>query len=144
MTVAAMLKHKGHEVVTIQPSATVAAVARLLSSRRIGAVVVRNGNGPLLGVASERDIIHALAAHGTGALEMATEQIMTRAIQTATPGTTIIEAMEMMTSGRFRHLPVLENGTLIGIVSIGDVVKARIMQQAQEVDSLKAYVAGSV
>jgi CBS domain-containing protein len=144
MTVAAMLKHKGHEVVTVQPSATIAAVARLLSSRRIGAVVVRNGDGPLLGVASERDIIHALAAHGSAALEMTAEQIMTKAIETATPETTITEAMEMMTAGRFRHLPVLESGTLIGIVSIGDVVKARIMQQAQEVDSLKAYVAGSV
>jgi CBS domain-containing protein len=143
MTVAAMLKHKGHEVVTIQPGATVAAVARLLSSRRIGAVVVRDGDGPLLGVASERDIIHALAAHSAAALEMTADQIMTREIKTATPATTITEAMEMMTAGRFRHLPVLEKGALIGIVSIGDVVKTRIMQQAQEVDSLKAYVAGT-
>jgi CBS domain-containing protein len=87
---------------------------------------------------------HALAANGAAALEMTAERIMTKAIETATPQTTIIEAMEMMTVGRFRHLPVLENGALIGIVSIGDVVKARIMQQAQEVDSLKACVAGSV
>jgi CBS domain-containing protein len=97
---------------------------------------VRNGEGPLLGVASERDIIRALAAHGAAALEMTVAQIMARAIQTADPSTTISEAMEMMTAGRFRHLPVLEQGALVGIVSIGDVVKARIMEQEHEVDSL--------
>jgi CBS domain-containing protein len=75
---------------------------------------------------------------------MTAEQIMTRKLKTATLGTTVIEAMEMMTEGRFRHLPVLENGQLIGIVSIGDVVKTRIMEQEHEVDSLKAYVAGTV
>ena len=144
MFIAAVLKHKGNEVVTVQLNESVAALARLLSARRIGAVVVRNGEGPLLGVASERDIIHALAAHGAAALEMRVEQIMTRAIETANPSTTISEAMEMMTVGRFRHLPVLEHGALVGIVSIGDVVKARIMEQEPEVDSLKAYVAGTV
>ena len=144
MFIAAILKHKGNEVVTVQLNESVAALARLLSARRIGAVVVRSGEGPLLGVASERDIIRALSAHGAAALEMTLEQIMTRAIQTADPSTTISEAMEMMTVGRFRHLPVLEHGALVGIVSIGDVVKARIMEQEHEVDSLKAYVAGTV
>ena len=142
MTVAAMLKHKGHDVVSVQPTVSVAEITRLLSARRIGAVVVRNGAEPLLGVLSERDIIHALAANGARALDMTARQLMTHAPHCATLDTTIIEAMEMMTEGRFRHLPVIDRGALIGIVSIGDVVKARIMQQAQEVDSLKAYVAG--
>jgi CBS domain-containing protein len=143
MTVAAMLKHKGHDVVSVQPTVSVAEITHLLSGRRIGAVVVRDGTEPLLGLVSERDIIHALAAKGAGALELTAGQLMTHAPQCATPQTTITEAMEMMTEGRFRHLPVLDHGALVGIVSIGDVVKARIMQQEQEVDSLKAYVAGA-
>ena len=143
MYLATILKHKGNEVVTVQPDASVATIVRLLSARRIGAVLVRQGEGPLLGVASERDIIHAVAAHGAAALDMAADQIMTRAVETVSPNTTITEAMEMMTVGRFRHLPVLEHDALIGIVSIGDVVKARIMEQEHEVDSLKAYVAGT-
>jgi CBS domain-containing protein len=142
MTVAAMLKHKGREVISVEPTATVAEISTLLSARHIGAVVVQISSEPLLGVVSERDIVHALANYAAGALQMTAGQIMTRSPQTATPQTTIIEAMEMMTEKRFRHLPVLEHGRLVGIVSIGDVVKARIMQQAQEVDSLKAYVGG--
>ena len=143
MTVAAMLKHKGHEVVSVEPTVSVAEIARLLSARHIGAVLVRTGAEPLLGVVSERDIVHALAANGARALELTAVQLMTHAPQCATPQTTITEAMEMMTEGRFRHLPVLDHGQLVGIVSIGDVVKARIMQQDHEVDSLKAYVAGT-
>jgi CBS domain-containing protein len=143
MMVAAILKHKGHEVVSVRPAASISDVAHLLSERRIGAVIVRVGDGPLLGVVSERDIIHALAGHGAHALDMTAEQIMTRTLRTATPSTTMTEAMEIMTEGRFRHLPVLEDGQLIGIVSIGDVVKTRIMEQEYEVDSLKAYVAGT-
>jgi CBS domain-containing protein len=143
MMIAAILKHKGCEVVSVHPTATISDVVHLLSERRIGAAVVRVGESPLLGVVSERDIIHALAGHGGHALDMTAEQIMTRTLKTATPGTTVIEAMEMMTEGRFRHLPVLEDGELIGIVSIGDVVKTRIMEQEHEVDSLKAYVAGT-
>ena len=143
MMVAAILKHKGNEVVSVHPTATNSDVAHLLSEKRIGAVVVRVGENPLLGVVSERDIIRALADHGAHALNMTAEQIMTRTLKTATPATTVIEAMEMMTEGRFRHLPVLEGGQMIGIVSIGDVVKARIMEQEYEVDSLKAYVAGT-
>ena len=103
---------------------------------------MQTSSEPLLGVVSERDIVHALANYAAGALRMTAGQIMTRAPQTASPQTTIIEAMKLMTEKRFRHLPVLELGRLVGIVSIGDVVKARIMQQAQEVDSLKAYVGG--
>jgi CBS domain-containing protein len=143
MTIAAILKHKGHDVASVAPTVTVAELTRLLSARRIGAAVVQDAADQLLGIVSERDIVHALAANGARALEMTAGQLMTRALRTAAPQNTVGEAMAMMTAGRFRHLPVLERGVLVGIVSIGDIVKARIMQQDQEVDSLKAYVAGA-
>lgn len=143
MTIAAILKHKGYDVASVRPSVTVADVARLLAGRRIGAVVVQDAGEHLLGIVSERDIIHALAASGAAALDMTAGQLMTRALRTAAPQMTIEEAMAVMTAGRFRHLPVVEHGALLGIISIGDVVKARIMQQEQEVDSLRAYVAGA-
>lgn len=143
MTVAAILKHKGHEVAAVAPTATIAEVAALLSARRFGAVPVRDAAGQLLGIVSERDIVHSLANNGATTLEMTAGQLMTRALTTATPATTVLEAMAMMTAGRFRHLPVLEGGRLVGIISIGDVVKSRILQQEAEVDSLKAYVAGA-
>lgn len=142
MTIAAMLRHKGYDVASVRPTVSIAEVARLLSGRRIGAVVVQDEQDHLLGIVSERDIVHALAANGAAALEMTAGQLMTRALRTATPAMTVDQAMTLMTAGRFRHLPVVEHGALLGIVSIGDVVKARIMQQDHEVDSLKAYVAG--
>ncbi len=144
MTVAAMLRHKGHDVASVRPTDKIAAVIELLSRRRIGAAVVLDAAEQLLGIVSERDIVHAMAANGARALEMTAGQLMTRALRTATPETTVQEAMAMMTKGRFRHLPVLQHGELVGIVSIGDVVKARILQQDHEVDSLRAYVTGSV
>ena len=97
----------------------------------------------LLGIVSERDIVHSLASNGARTLEMTAGQLMTRALKTVTPQTTEEEAMTMMTAGRMRHLPVLDQGKLRGLISIGDVVKARIMKQDHEVDSLKAYVAGA-
>jgi CBS domain-containing protein len=143
MTVAAILRHKGHDVDSVRPIMTIADVARLLTRHRIGAVVVQDSSNRLLGIVSERDIVNALAAHGAHTLQMTAAQLMTRELHTATPRTTVPEAMELMTTGRFRHLPVLEDGVLVGIISIGDVVKARIMQQEFEVDSLKAYVTGA-
>ncbi len=144
MTVAAMLRHKGHEVASVRPTERIAEVAEQLSRRRIGAVVVLDAAQQLLGIVSERDIVHAIASNGARALEMTAGQLMTRALRTATPETTVGQAMALMTEGRFRHLPVLRHGELVGIVSIGDVVRARMMQQDHEVDSLRAYVAGSV
>ena len=142
MTIAAILRHKGTEIASVAPGERIDAVAGLLSTRRIGAVVVRDTTGRLLGIVSERDIIHGLAQSGADALAMSAAQLMTRAVQTATPRTTVAEAMATMTAGRFRHLPVMEDDALVGIVSIGDIVKARMDQQDHEVDSLKAYVAG--
>jgi len=142
MTIAAILKDKGHEVASVQPSDTIADLVQVLGSRRIGAVLVIDSAKQVLGIVSERDIVRALGVHGAATLSMAADQIMTRGLKTATPRTTVAEAMSMMTVGRFRHLPVMENGALVGLISIGDVVKTRIMQQEHEVDSLRTYVAG--
>jgi CBS domain-containing protein len=143
MTVAAILKHKGYQVTTVLPTASIAEVAEVLGTHRIGAVLVMDRAEQLLGIVSERDIVRSLAANGAHTLEMTAGQLMTRALQVATPDTTVEEAMRMMTEGRFRHLPVLDRGRVVGLISIGDVVKARIMEQESEVDSLKAYVAGT-
>lgn len=142
-TVAAILKHKGFQVTTIEPTATIAAVAGVLAERRIGAVLVMDRAEQLLGIVSERDIVRSLSANGARTLEMTAGQLMTRTLQVARPETTVAEAMTMMTVGRFRHLPVMDRDVLVGLISIGDVVKARIMEQEDEVDSLKAYVTGS-
>jgi CBS domain-containing protein len=143
-TVAAILKHKGYHVSTVKPTARVSEVAALLSERRIGAALVMDEAEQMLGIVSERDIVRALAANGTHTLEMTAGQLMTRTVQVAHPDTTVDQAMQVMTKGRFRHLPVMDHDTLIGLISIGDVVKARIMHQDTVVESLTAYVAGSV
>jgi CBS domain-containing protein len=142
MTIAAIIKQKGNAVTSIGPDATVAEVTHVLAEHRIGAAVVCNERGDLLGILSERDIVRSLAGHGASALDLHVSQLMTEHVTTAMPRTTVAEAMEMMTRGRFRHLPVMEQGRLVGLVSIGDVVKARMSQQEHEVDNLKAYVAG--
>lgn len=143
MTVAAILKQKGHEVAHVGPGATIAEVAQHLATRGIGAMLVCEPGGDLLGIISERDVVRSLATNGAPTLDMTVSELMTRNLTTATERTTVPEAMELMTRGRFRHLPILEDGRVTGIVSIGDIVKARMMQQEQEVDSLKAYVAGA-
>jgi CBS domain-containing protein len=143
-TVAAILKHKGYQVSTVDPTARVSEIAELLSERRIGAVLVMDNAEQMLGIVSERDIVRSLAANGARTLEMTAGQLMTRAVQVAHPESTVEQAMQMMTAGRFRHLPVIDHDTLIGLISIGDVVKARIIHQDTVVESLTAYVAGSI
>jgi len=142
-TVAAILKHKGYQVTTIDPTAKIEHIVAVLSEHRIGAVLVMDRADQLLGIVSERDIVRSLAANGARTLEMTAGQLMTRALQVARPETTVAEAMTRMTVGRFRHMPVMDHDVLVGVISIGDVVKARIMEQESEVDSLKAYVSGS-
>jgi CBS domain-containing protein len=141
MKLSAILKQKGGDVIAVSPNEPISEVIRVLAEKRIGAVLVRHGER-LEGILSERDIVRSLAANGAATFGMAAAELMTRSPQVASPDTTVAEAMEMMTDGRFRHLPVLAHGGLIGLVSIGDVVKARISQQEMEVDSLRAYVAG--
>jgi CBS domain-containing protein len=142
MTIAAILKHKGGHVSTVAPSTSIAALVQELAAKRIGAVLVVDTAERILGIVSERDVVGSLAANGAATLGMTASDLMTRAVKTASPRITVAEAMSIMTDGRFRHLPVVDSGALLGIISIGDVVKARIMQQEHEVDSLKAYVAG--
>jgi CBS domain-containing protein len=144
MSVASILRHKGHHVTSVSPKAGVDELARTLSDHRIGAVLVQDSAGQVLGIVSERDIVRALATDGAAALGKTAAQLMTGVLYTVSPQTTVAEAMARMTDSRVRHLPVLEGGDLVGMISIGDVVKARIDQQASEVDSLTAYVAGSV
>jgi len=143
MTIAAILKQKGRNVVHVDPSSSITDVVALLASQRIGAVLVLDRAGSLLGILSERDIVSEIAANGARALEMTAAQLMTQNITTASPSTRVEEAMALMTTGRFRHLPVVDGGALVGIISIGDVVKRLIEDQTHEVDSLKAYVAGA-
>ena len=143
MVIAGILKHKGSAVLTVPPEARVSEVVEILSTRRIGAVLVVDSSNHLEGILSERDVVCGLAEHGIAALDLTAEQLMTVDVQTATSQTSIAEAMEMMTDGRFRHVPVVDDGRLVGIVSIGDVVKAKIGEAEQEVDSLRAYVAGA-
>ena len=138
-TVAAILKHKGNQVTTVNPTATIAQVVDMLAALRIGAVLVIDHTDQLLGMVGER----AIAANGARTLEMTAGQVMTRNLQVAHPATTVAEAMTMMTIGRSRHLPVMDQDVLVGLISIGDVVKARIMEKESEVDSLKTYVAGT-
>jgi CBS domain-containing protein len=143
MTVAAILKHKGCEVFTARQTDTIAEVARILSARRIGAVVVIDSVGQLLGILSERDVVSALSSNGAWALELSVGQVMTRTFKTASLHTTTGEALAMMAAGHYRYLPVVDRGALIGLISIGDVVKNRIMQHEIEVDTLRAYVSGA-
>lgn len=143
MTVAAILKHKGDAVFSVRPEDLALDVAKVLAERRVGAVLVLDPDDQIMGIVSERDIARALAANGAGLLEMSAGQLMTRVLHTVSPSTTEVEAMEKMTANRVRHLPVLDDGALVGMISIGDVVKARIMEAERDVDALKAYVVGA-
>ncbi len=141
-TVAAILKHKGYQVSTVKPTARVFEIAQLLSEQRIGAVLVMDDGEQMLGIVSERDIVRCLAANATRTLDMTAGQLMTRAVQVAHPDTTVEQAMHIMTAGRFRHLPVVDHDTLVGLISIGDVVKARIADMELETGLLRdLYIA---
>jgi len=141
MTIASILRTKGADVVSVGVQDEVAAIARILSSNRIGAVLVRDAAGDVLGIVSERDIVRCVAAHGAAAVGMPAAELMTRALHTVTPRTKIAEALALMTDRRVRHLPVMaEDGALAGMVSIGDLVKARIEQAVHEAEELRHYV----
>ncbi len=143
MSVAAILKHKGCEIFAARPTDTIAEVARNLSDRSIGVVVVVDAVGTLLGMLSERDIVNALATNGAWALEMSAAQVMSSELKTVSPQTTTGQALALMAAGHHRYLPVVEGGALVGVISIGDVVKSRILQHEIEVDTLRAYVSGA-
>jgi CBS domain-containing protein len=142
MNVATILKAKGAEVATVSPSITLAEAVMLLTERRIGALVVMQDN-QLLGILSERDIVKAIAQSGAEALELPAREIMTSRIVTCGLNDSTEDLMDTMTEGRFRHLPVMERGELVGIISIGDVVKHRIAETVMETEALRLYITSS-
>ncbi|AOO83010.1 CBS domain-containing protein [Bosea vaviloviae] len=141
MNVAQLLGDKGHDVISVLPHRTLAEAVRTLSEKRIGAVVVTGADGALVGILSERDIIRALGANGAAALEMPVSRVMTAKVVTCRPQTSMDELMEMMTSGRFRHVPIVDDGRIVGIVSIGDVVKHRVAEIEAESRAMRDYIA---
>lgn len=144
MQVRHLLKDKGAIVVGISPAASLAEAARLLTEKRIGAVVVRKDDGPLLGILSERDLVKAMAAYGATALTQTVDRHLTREVVTCNLAHTMEDLMEMMTRGRFRHVPVLDDdGRLCGVVSIGDVVKNRIAETVREAEDLRVYISAT-
>ena len=141
MTVDHILLSKGRSVVTIEPDRTLAEATHLLSERKIGAVLVSDAFRPVLGILSERDIVRAIAEHGPGALSEPVSRFMTEKVITCTGHSGINELMEMMTDGKFRHVPVVEGGRLAGIVSIGDIVKHRLAEVEAESQAMREYIA---
>ncbi len=140
MTVKTILAAKGSAVVTIEPNTNVAAAAKLLAERRIGALVVTGPDCRIIAILSERDILRVVAARGADAFEVPLTEIMTRKVVTCSPSDTISSIMESMTDGKFRHVPVVDQGKLIGIVSIGDVVKHRLAEMEHEHSALRDYI----
>jgi CBS domain-containing protein len=140
MTVKAILSTKGNDVTTIEPTATLETAAAILAERRIGALVVLGADRRLIGILSERDIVRALAEQGAPALKEPLSQVMTRKVCTCTPADTVSAIMEQMTTGKFRHIPVVEQDRLVGIVSIGDVVKHRLTEMEHETAALRDYI----
>ena len=140
MTVKAIVFRKGRNVVTIGPSATLEAAIAKLAEHRIGAVVVLGAERRVIGILSERDIVRAFAEFGADALTKRLAQVMTREVATCGEGETAVSIMERMTTGKFRHIPVVENDRLAGIVSIGDIVKHRLWEMEQELAALRDYI----
>ena len=140
MTVKTILSQKGSDVATIAPTANVADAIKILCERKIGALVITGAGGRIIGIVSERDIVRTFGTHGAAALDMPLTEVMTRKVVTCEPADKMPEIMELMTTGKFRHLPVLEEDRLVGIISIGDVVKMRLAQLEHEQDALRDYI----
>lgn len=140
MTIATILAGKGHAVTTTQDDARVADVVRLLAEKRIGAVPVLGKDGQVRGVLSERDILYRLASDGAAMLERRAEEVMTAPAITVPSDLRILVALSLMTRRRVRHLPVVDAGQLVGLVSIGDLVKARIDRVEAEAEAMRDYI----
>jgi CBS domain-containing protein len=141
MNVKSILESKGRQVHTIGPNETLVVAIKHLTDRKIGALVVTEGDRKIVGILSERDIVRVLAKHGTSALDQQVRQAMTAKVKICNETHTINQVMEIMTQGRFRHLPIEKNGQLDGIISIGDVVKKRIEEVEREAEEIKQYIA---
>ncbi|WP_375429594.1 CBS domain-containing protein [uncultured Sphingomonas sp.] len=139
MTIAAILKTKGAEVVTLSPAATLAGAVALLAEKRIGAAPVVEGD-EVVGIFSERDVVYCLAAKGAAALALSVGEVMTAPARTVVPDEPVLGALSLMTQRRIRHLPVIEGGRLVGFVSIGDLVKHRIDRIEHEAAAMRSYI----
>ena len=140
MTVKEILSHKGVDVVTTDPHASIADAVKLLATRRIGAVVVTGADQRIVGILSERDIVRVLAEQGPSVLSAPIAQVMTRKVSTCSECDTVSDVMEQMTAGKFRHVPVIDREQLVGIISIGDVVKHRLGEMERESEALRDYI----
>ena len=140
MFVSDILAQKGGLVFTVSMATTVAQIAQQLGTRRVGCMLVTADTDTVAGIVSERDLVQAMSQHGVAALDLEARQIMTRDVVTCHPDDSIEHVMEMMTTRRFRHVPVVHHGELLGLVSIGDVVKARLEEARHESEALRAYI----
>jgi CBS domain-containing protein len=140
MTVKRILSNKGHNVLTIEPTALLASAVKLLAERRIGALVVTGADHRIVGIISERGIVRTLGERGARVLDEPVSEVMTRRVVTCSERDTTAELMEQMTAGKFRHLPVVEQGRLVGIISIGDVVKSRLEEMQHDTEALQDYI----
>jgi CBS domain-containing protein len=140
MYVETILRKKGDTVVTVKPDYRVADAAQILHDNRIGAALVTNAAGKVVGILSERDIVRGVARHREACLDMRVDELMTSPVISCAPTDSIDHLMELMTERRVRHLPVMQHGKLLGIVSIGDVVKQRISEIEHESEALRQYI----
>lgn len=139
MTVRSILNTKGHQIMSVGPEAKLSAAVKLLGEKKIGAVLVMDQRR-LEGILSERDIVRVLGERGASVLEEPVSQVMTRKVVTCKETDTVAELMEMMTTGKFRHLPVVDNGRVVGLISIGDIVKRRVQEYESEQEALRDYI----
>ena len=133
-------RNLGGDIISIEPTADLAAAANLLSAHHIGAVVIRGAGGRLAGILSERDIVRALSENGVAALGLPVGQVMTRSVATCSEEDSAASIMERMTAGKFRHLPVVDRGRLVGLVSIGDIVKHRVHEMERDTTQMREYI----
>ncbi len=140
MSVAAILNGKGHDTITAQENALVSEIAETLAKNKIGAVVVCDGDKHIRGIVSERDVVRVVGTQGVSALELPISSIMTKEVMTCTDSDSANEVMARMNQGRFRHMPVVKDGKLTGVISIGDVVKFKIAQVEQEAEQMRSYI----
>ena len=139
MTVRAILDSKGHHITGVEPSAKLSVAIKLLAEKKIGAVLAMS-NGRIEGILSERDIVRVLAERGAAVLEEPVSAVMTRKVVSCREMDTVSAIMEMMTLGKFRHLPVVEDGKVVGLISIGDIVKWRVREYETEQEALRDYI----
>ena len=142
MSVRSILRTKGQRVVTVTQAETIRGVVATLSREKIGVVVVSDDGTAVAGILSERDIVKGLAEHGAKLLDLTARDLMTRSFTAANLDMPILHVLDTMTQGRFRHMPVVDNGKLAGLVSIGDAVKARLDALESEAEHLKEYIGG--